>query len=80
MAQRGGTGAARILVRRDASCTWCSGRSRRTAPGRTGGQSPSLDDAQLRDTGIDRTVAGRGKAVAVDPIVAFTLRAMGDQR
>ena len=40
----------------------------------------ALDDAQLRDTGIDRTVAGRGKAVAVDPIVAFTLRAMGDQR
>lgn len=40
----------------------------------------ALDEAQLRDAGIDRTAAGRGKAVAVDPIVAFTLRAMGDQR
>jgi len=40
----------------------------------------SLDDAQLQDAGIDRTVAGRGKAVAVDPLAALTLRAMGDHR
>lgn len=40
----------------------------------------ALDDARLDDAGIDRAAAGRGKAVAVDPIAAFTLRAMGDHR
>ena len=40
----------------------------------------ALDDGQLEDAGIDLTLAGRGKAVALDPFAALTLRAMRDHR